>query len=256
MKIRFRGLLQSDTVIPLVLVVAALVMSLDPTLFGVVISERQIVLAFFGFLGVDALLERTGRLYRMERRLEQVARTVEGPVPAGRVLRARSSFERMDTLAARASRSVLIIGINLEGAVAALTSLLELVRQGGTVRLLAMDPEGAALVPAAQSAGVDPAIRRQKIIQNLDLLKGQLAGRLSAVQLRRVKLEVVDLVFPVGVVGLDLEAASGVLVVQHYLAATSAEQAPLLELHRGVDQPWFDRYLAQCHACLKGARAW
>lgn len=256
MRHRFRGLLQTDTIVPLVLVAAAIIISLDPTVFGVSISERQIILAFFAFLGVDALLERTGRLYRIERRLDEVAGIAAGPIPAGRVLRARSSFERMDTLVAHADHSVLIIGINLEGAVAALSSLLELVRQGGTVRLLAMDPDGAALGPTAASAGVDATIRRQKIIQNLDLLKGQMARHLTAAQRKRVTLQIADVVLPIGVVGIDVEGRSGSLVVQHYLVATPADQAPLFELRRDLDQPWFDRYLAQCDACLKEARPW
>jgi hypothetical protein len=36
-------------------------------IFGVAIDEREIILGFFGFIGVDALVERTGRLNRIER---------------------------------------------------------------------------------------------------------------------------------------------------------------------------------------------
>jgi len=66
----------------------------------------------------------------------------------------------MDVLVAQARRSVLIIGVNLEGALPCVSTLLDLVRSGGTARLVAMDPDGAALGPAAVMAGVDPAIRR------------------------------------------------------------------------------------------------
>ena len=65
----------------------------------------------------------------------------------------------MDVLVAQARRSVLIIGVNLE-ALPCVSTLLDLVRSGGTARLVAMDPDGAALGPAAVMAGVDPAIRR------------------------------------------------------------------------------------------------
>lgn len=61
---RLRGALGLDAVVPVVLIAAALLMTLDPTMFGVAVSERQIVLAFFGFLGIDTLIERTGRLRR------------------------------------------------------------------------------------------------------------------------------------------------------------------------------------------------
>lgn len=256
MRTRIRGLFQTDTIVPCVLVVSAVVMSLDPTVLGVTVSERQIVLGFFGFLGVDALLERLGRLRRIEVRLDEFAQQAVGTVPAGRLLRARSSFERMDVLVGRASRSALIIGINLEGAVAALGELTELARSGGTVRLLAMDPDGDALAPAARTAGVDPQIRRQKIIQNLDLLRAHFDARLTEAQRRRVSVQVTDTVLHTGVVGLDTALRSGVLVVQHYLAATSAERSPLLELHAERDQPWYERYLTQCETSLKEARAW
>lgn len=256
MRTRIRGLLQADTIIPSVLVIAAVVMSLDPTVFGVSVSERQIVLGFFGFLGVDALLERVGRLRRIELRLDEFASQVAGTVPAGRLLRSRSSFDRMDVLVARASRSALIIGINLEGAVAALGELTELARSGGMVRLLALDPDGDALAPASRTAGIDPQIRRQKIIQNLDLLREHFSARLTEAQLRRVSVQVADIVLPVGVVGLDTGLRSGVLVVQHYLAGTSAERSPLLELHADRDQPWYERYLTQCETCMKEARVW
>jgi hypothetical protein len=256
MRTRIRGLFQVDTVIPSVLVISAVVMSLDPTVFGVAVSERQIVLGFFGFLGVDALLERLGRLHRIEARLEEFGQQVAGAVPAGRLLRSRSSFDRMDVLVGRASRSVLIIGINLEGAVAALGELTELARSGGTVRLLAMDPDGDALAPAARTAGVDPQIRRQKIIQNLGLLREHFETRLTEAQRRRVSVQVADTVLHTGVVGLDTAHRSGILVVQHYLAGTPAERSPLLELHAERDQPWYERYLTQCETCLKEARAW
>jgi hypothetical protein len=159
---RLRELLKLDAVVPVVLIVAALLMTLEPTILGVGITERQILLAFFGFLGIDALIERTGRLRRIERRLETVAEQASGRQAAGQVLRARSSFERMDVLVAQARRSVLIIGVNLEGALGCAATLAALARSGGTVRLLAMDPHGSALAPSATTSGVDPALRRGK----------------------------------------------------------------------------------------------
>ena len=199
---RLRGALGLDAVVPVVLIAAAVLMTLDPTVLGVTISERQIVLAFFGFLGVDTLVERTGRLRRIERHLQALAGKAAGPPAAAQVLRARSSFERMDILVAQARRSVLIIGVNLEGALGCTAALAALARSGGTVRLLAMDPEGTALAPSAAMSGVDPALRRGKIIQNLELLRKEFA-QLPPDARARVWLMVADLVFPVGAVSLD-----------------------------------------------------
>jgi hypothetical protein len=256
MRERLRGMLGLDAVVPVVLIAAAVLMTLDPTVLGVTISERQIILGFFGFLGIDALVERTGRLRRIEKRLEALAGKTSGPPAAGEVLRARGSFERMDVLAARARRSVLIIGVNLEGALGCTGALLSLARAGGSVRLLAMDPDGAALGPSAAMSGVDPALRRGKIIQNLELLRKEIDRQLDPGARARVQLMVADLALPLGAVGLDEGSRGGSLIVQHYLTATTAELAPLLWLRAEADEPWFTRYLAQCEACLAAARAW
>jgi hypothetical protein len=253
---RERGWLRTDVIVPTVMVALAIITSLEPKIFGIEISERQIVLGFVAFLGVDALVERTGRLHRIEKTLIELSRYVAGPVPVDRVLRIRGSFERMDLIARHARRSVLIIGINLEGAVTALTALSELASTGGTVRLLAMDPNGTALAPSAEMAGVDPQIRRAKVTQNLDLLKNAFDTRLTAAARRRVSLQVVDRILPVGVTGIDLAARDGRLIVQHYLTRTAAEQAPLLDLRRDVDGVWFERYEAQCEASFDGAKEW
>jgi hypothetical protein len=253
---RIRNLVGVETVIPVVLVTVAIVVSLEPSIFGVAITDRQIILAFVGFLGVDALLERMGRLFRIEHKLNEVALRVAGPISAGEVLRSRASFERMGVLAGSATRSVLIVGVNLEGAVASLPELIDLARSHGTIRLLAMDPYGVALAPSAAMSGVDKEVRRQKIIQNLDLLNHELNAHLPQAARRRVSLQVADRIFPVGVIGLDIETRNGSLIVQHYLVETPAGRAPLIRLRRDEDNPWFDRYLAQCEACLKDAKDW
>ena len=252
---RLRSVLKLDAVVPVVLIAAALLMTLEPTILGVTITERQIVLTFFGFLGIDTLIERTGRLRRIERRLETLSEKASGQQGAGQVLRARSSFERMDVLIAQARRSVLIIGVNLEGALGCTAALTTLARSGGTVRLLAMDPTGSALAPSASTSGVDPELRRGKIIQNLELLRKEFA-QLAPDARARVRLMVADLALPVGAVGLDEGTRGGSLIVQHYLTGTAAELAPLLWLHAESDEPWYARYLAQCEACVAAGYAW
>jgi hypothetical protein len=86
MRDRLRGMLGLDAVFPVILIVAAALMILDPTIFGVAITERQIILGFFGFLGIDALVERTGRLNRIERRLKALGSRMTGPIAAGEIL--------------------------------------------------------------------------------------------------------------------------------------------------------------------------
>jgi hypothetical protein len=81
---RLRAILGLDSIVPVVLVAAAVLMTLEPTVLGVTLSERQIVLAFFGFLGIDTLIERTGRLRGIEGRLEALAGKSAGTPAAGR----------------------------------------------------------------------------------------------------------------------------------------------------------------------------
>jgi hypothetical protein len=119
-----------------------------------------------------------------------------------------------------------------------------------------MDPNGTALGPAAAMSGVDPEVRRQKIIQNLELLRADFAAHLDPPARGRISLMVADQVLPLGAVGLDEQTRGGSLIVQHYLTATAAELAPLIWLRAETDQPWFNRYLAQCEACVSGAREW
>lgn len=256
MRDRFRGLFGLDAVVPAVLVAAAALMALEPKFFGVQVTDRQIVLGFFAFLGVDALIERSGRLRRIERRLNALVDKEELPPPAAKVLRARSSFDRMDVLTSQARRSLLIIGVNLEGALDCAGTLAALARSGGTVRLVAMDPDGSALAPSAAMSGVDPTLRRGKIVQNLELLRKDLATHLDAASLRRVSLLVTDRVLPLGAVGLDEQTRTGSLIIQHYLADTPAEHAPLFWLRADADRPWYGSYLAQCETCIADARPW
>jgi hypothetical protein len=213
-------------------------------------------LGFFGFLGIDALVERTGRLSRIERRLDALTNKTSGQLAASELLRPRSSFKRMDVLARQARRSILIIGVNLEGALQCVSALADLVTSGGMVRLVAMDPDGSALAPSAVMSGVDAALHRQKIIQNLELLRAELGTQLDVKARDRVSLMVTDLVLPVGMVGLDEHTRSGSLIIQHYLTGTASEHAPLMWLHAERDEPWFSRYLTQCEACVGRAREW
>jgi hypothetical protein len=83
---------------------------MDPTVFGIAVSKRDIAFGFFGFPGIDALAERTGRLSRIERRAGELAGMMDHANGVGEVLRQRSSFKRMDVLAGRPRHSALIIG--------------------------------------------------------------------------------------------------------------------------------------------------
>jgi len=256
MRSRLRALFQLDNVVPALIIVIALTVSLEPRILGVEFSDRQIVLALFALLGVNAVIERSGRLYTMGSRIEQIAQHLEGNISADKVLRTRAKFPRTELLIADAKRSLTIVGINLQAATHAMPQILELARRGTVIKLLAADPDGAELEHGARMSGVDPDRRRQQIRQNLDMIKNEFRTRLNSAARRRCTLRVVDRILPVGVIGVDTDSPDGWLIVQHYLTDTPAERAPLLWLRRKSEPEWYKRYLHQCDACFEGAREW
>jgi hypothetical protein len=253
---RLAALFQLDNLGPALIVVIAVVISLEPKPFGVEISDQHVILALFALLGADAIIERSGRLRSLNRKLDALSQSLIGPVDAGKVLRTRASFDRMDVLLTQATRSIAIIGINLDGAVIGLSSILDLARAGGTVRLLAMDPDGLCIAPSAAMSRVNPEVRKQKIRQNLDLIKSRLLSDLSKPALRRVSLCTVDALLPVSIIAIDQDARRGSLIVQHHLTGTQAEQAPMLVLSREDDPEWFQCYMNQSMACFAQAHEW
>jgi hypothetical protein len=253
---RLAALVQLDNLGPALVIAISIAISLEPKPFGIEISDRHVILALFALLGADAVVERSGRLRSVDQKLQTLTEKLIGPVNADRVLRTRASFERMDVLLAGATRSITIVGINLEGAVIGLSPILDLARSGGTIKMLAMDPEGVCIAPSAAMSRVDPEIRRQKIRQNLNLIKDQLSSTLSNAALRRVSLCTVDALLPVGIVAIDQDSRHGSLIAQHHLAATSPEKAPMVRLLRASDPEWYQRYLDQSMGCFTGSREW
>jgi hypothetical protein len=162
----------------------------------------------------------------------------------------------MDVLLGSATRSITIVGINLEGAVIGLTSILSLASSGGTIKLLAMDPDGACITPSAAMSGVDAEIRRQKIRQNLNLIRNQVLNTLNKTGQRRVSLCTTDALLPVSVTAIDENSSQGSLIVQHHLRATPAESAPMVYLSKKSDPEWFRRYLDQTVSCFIGSKEW
>jgi hypothetical protein len=256
MRSRLRGLLQVDNVVPILIIVVAILVGLEPRIFGVEFSDRQIILALFALLGVNAVIERSGRLRKMDDQIDRIVHVVTGDISAGRILQNRSKFDRTETLVTDARRSLVIIGVNLQGAVDAMPSILDLARRGVVVRLLAVDPDGESLPYGARMSGIEPDRRQERIRHNLNLIKNQLETKLSSPARRKCSLQVADRVFPVGVIGIDVDTGRGSLIVQHYLTGTSPQRAPLMRLRQRSEPEWFDCYLEQCTACFVDAREW
>jgi hypothetical protein len=253
---RLASLFQLDNLGPAIIIAVSITFSFEPSLFGVGISDRAIILSLFALLGLDAVVERSGRLKSLNDKIDALGQHLIGPIGASKVLRTRSSFERMDVLLSNATRSITIIGINLDGAVIGFSSIVKLANAGGVIKLLAMDPDGDCIGPSAAMSRVDPGMRSEKIRLNLNLIRNQLQGVPGRSALRHVSLRVVDALLPISVIAIDQESSNGSLIVQHHLTATHAEEAPMICLSRKDDPEWFQCYLDQCMACFTGANEW
>jgi hypothetical protein len=130
MRSRLSALLQLDNVVPALIIVIALVVSFEPKVLGVEVSDRQITLTLFALLGVNAVIERSGQLHWMSNKIDQIVRHLDQEVSASRILRTRATFHRTEILVADAKRNVTIIGINLQAATDALPSILDLGQAG------------------------------------------------------------------------------------------------------------------------------
>jgi hypothetical protein len=158
----------------------------------------------------------------------------EPPAPS---LQRRRDQPRIEWMLTRANESIFICGINLDVAVSCLGMITDVARRGVHVRLLLLDPRGRMVIPFAQFSGVDPDVRRSKISSNLRHLSATVAPARG-----RIELRTVDTFMSMGCIGVDLHLPSGVLVIQHYLRAVTAENAPSIWIERRLNPLWYDVY--------------
>jgi hypothetical protein len=141
--------------------------------------------------------------------------------------------------------------VSLDGVVGIAGTIHERIRAGVRVRLLVLDPDGAAMAAFSRFSNVDPAVRRGKIVSNLLYLRSQFRSEPAR---RHCELRVIDSFLSAGCIGLDLDTPAAKLFVQHYLYRTSANAAPLFALTRAADERWFGVYRAQFEQLWTEAR--
>jgi hypothetical protein len=154
-------------------------------------------------------------------------------------IKARRDFPRPDTLVLPAISEIFVLGINLEVAIAAFSTVQDRLTDGVTLRVLCADPTGSTLRAFSAFSKVPFEKRRSTIAKNLEDLCDRLA---SLGKSARWELRVVDSFFSVGVIALDLDTAHGSIIAQTYLYATTANNAPTITLDGTADRFWYSVY--------------
>jgi hypothetical protein len=154
-------------------------------------------------------------------------------------IKARRDFPRPDTLVLPAISEIFVLGINLEVAMAAFSTVQDRLNDGVALRLLCADPSGSTLRAFSAFSKVPFDKRRSTIVKNIDDLCDRLA---SLGKSARWELRVVDSFFSIGVIALDLDTARGRIIAQTYLHATTANNAPTITLDGTADRFWYSVY--------------
>jgi hypothetical protein len=152
-------------------------------------------------------------------------------------LQVRRDHPRVERLLEQATESVFVSGINLDAVISCVKTVKAVARHGVHVRLLAGDPRGRLLQPFAQFSGVDSEVRRGKISHNLRHLATHVEPARG-----RIELHITDAYVTTGCIGIDLHLPSGLLIVQHYLRATGADESPTMRIERALHPKWYDVY--------------
>ncbi|WP_051808200.1 hypothetical protein [Actinoplanes subtropicus] len=162
------------------------------------------------------------------------------PPPADRLL--HPSAPGADASLAGA-REIDIVGVTLNRTVRNhAAALAQCLRQGGTVRVAVIDPEGAVLGEAARrSTAPDAAhVFAHRLRPTLALL-----DELAAAPGRgRLEVRLLDFVPAFGLLAVNGRQADGRLHVDIY-SHTFGGTEPAMALHSGRDHPWYQHFLGE-----------
>jgi hypothetical protein len=212
------------------------------SVFGVVDVKvvSATTLAVLALLAVSGLATRH-RSEVVERRLEQVAGSLSGEVPADRFLKTR--MPALDEDVASAAQ-IGLVGVTLARTVRDLLPVLDRgLRRGASIRVLVIDGDGPARIEAlARSRGANtPDFYRHRLASTIDLL-GVLASAAhdeSALQLR-----LLPYVPTFGMCLVDPAETYGRIHVEIYQHQT-IEQNPSFSLRADRDNHWYKLFARQ-----------
>jgi hypothetical protein len=151
--------------------------------------------------------------------------------------------------------SLLLIGMSMTRTVqvGSLTVLRQMLRSGGRIRVLLIDPADEPLVRAAsehRQHGITAGRLRRRIEATLDELVMLREATDGDLQIR-----VTTFVPQMGISVMDAEDPDGLIVLQHYEHRPAGESAPIFSL-RAADGFWYEHFAAEAERLWDDGTPW
>jgi hypothetical protein len=149
---------------------------------------------------------------------------------------------------------VLAVGLSMTRTVHGMrTDMYAMLKAGGRIRVVVLDPTNDALVEAAErmvSASFERGKLRRRIMSTLEDLES-----LREMTDGRLEVRVASHIPTAGITGLDLNSPGGVISVQHYEYRSDGESAPIFRL-TPQDAAWYRHFVAEAERIWRDATPW
>lgn len=236
-----RDIQRGENVELYVTLIAAIVLSVL-TVIGVTPAEwiAPLTLVVLAALAYSML----GNRYQIERAYEQITETTEG------VLLQKWPGEELKRDVEKAT-NLLIIGISLQRTIRANYALLERkLKAGGMVRILLVEPDGAAIKMATDRVYSGPSLARTQADTQASL---NILINLGTETSGGLEMRLLDYLLPFGGFVKDSNTARGVLYLKHFTFKMPSEDIPRIIMHP-QDGYWYDFYSQQAEVFWSNAK--
>jgi hypothetical protein len=174
---------------------------------------------------------------------------------SGSTARLRRDFPA-DLIPRRASASdILLVGLTMTRTIQGLRSdLPALLRTGGRVRVLVLDPTDDVLMTVAdrhRSHGTGVEHLRRRILTTLE----DLVMTRERAESDRLEIRVLSTIPSAGFNCLDVNRPNGVVCVQHYEFHPDGEATPIMTFSR-KDAPWYEHFTAEAERLWTSGTKW
>jgi hypothetical protein len=131
------------------------------------------------------------------------------------------------------------------------TDLRRILRSGGRVRVVVLDPTDEALVAVAAARSPEsPEALRRRVLMTLDVL-----STIRAEVDDRLEIRVASHILVAGMNALDLDGPRGMITVQHYEFQPGAEPAPIFSLEAREGE-WYRHFVAEAERIWDRSTPW
>ena len=246
-----KRLISLKNVVPLLVIVAAFIATVQQNPFG--LQPNQVILVLLAFLAIDSLVERLETLSNIEEDIKRVKDLAESQFSGRNMLRHREDFRRLDQIIAEARQEIWVSGITL----ATMTTLTALFQQkaeeGVKLRFLGVTPDDNLGEEMTKYFGYDKDEVTARVKVNLLRLYNQLVrGFPNNVELRTTTHRLASGYFIV-----DPDSDQGHMTATAYLYQIQDSQwSPMLFLCKRTDSHWFTIYLDDFKRLWNDATEW